>query len=171
MSNLMRRLAPALAVGGSAMAVVALFDPGVRSVLGDRTPKAHAKPAKVAAGSDGTTSAAPKPTATTGSGSSSTPTQPADSCASAKDVTGPSVDTPFGPVQVAAKVAAGKVCSAQAVSYPSNDGRSMRINQYAIPILNSEAVTDGANLAAVSGASYTSAGYQQSLQALLASAG
>ena len=171
MSDFMRRLAPALAVGGSAMALVALFDPGFRSLIGDSAPRAAAKPAKVAAGSDGTTSTAPKPTASSGSGSSSAPTQQADSCASAKEVTGPAVDTPFGPIQVAAKVAGGKVCSAQAVEYPSNDGRSQRINEYAIPILNEEAVSQGANVAAVSGASYTSAGYQQSLQSLLASAG
>jgi len=103
-----------------------------------------------AAGSSGTTS---------GSGGSSTGT---------KTVTGDSVDTRFGPVQVKVTVTNGKVTSVSAIDYPMNDPRDQQINSYAIPLLNQEASQAGsANIDMVSGATFTSEGYLQSLQSAL----
>jgi len=87
-------------------------------------------------------------------------------------VTGNSVETRYGPVQVQIKVTNGKVVSATAVVYPTNDPLDQQINSYAIPALNQEAVNAGsANIDMVSGATFTSTGYIQSLQSALDKAG
>ena len=86
-------------------------------------------------------------------------------------VTGPAVDTRFGPVQVQVQVRDGALVAAQAVDYPQNNGRDRQINAYAVPLLNGEAVdAQGADIDTVSGATYTSVGYKESLQAALDSA-
>lgn len=82
-------------------------------------------------------------------------------------VSGPVVNTQYGPVQVQATVAGGRVTDLQAVQLPAG-GRSGDISSYAAPILRREALAaQGAGIQAVSGATYTSAGYSQSLQAAL----
>jgi len=175
MSNLMRRVAPALALGGAAVALVTLFDPGLHgssnAVAAGTLPTA--KPAK--ATTDGTTPNASAPTAqvapTQAAPTPAAPTPAATDCSTAKQITGSTVQTQFGPVQVVAKVAGGKVCSADAIQYPNADGRSAYISQQAIPMLNQQAVASGAKLSGVSGASYTSAGYAQSLQSILSKTG
>jgi uncharacterized protein with FMN-binding domain len=79
--------------------------------------------------------------------------------------TGSSVDTRWGPVQVRITVQNGKITAAEAVVYPNGNGRDQMINSYALPILNQEAVrANSAQIDAVSGATVTSGGYQQSLQ-------
>lgn len=92
--------------------------------------------------------------------------------ATASTTTGDAVQTRYGPVQVAVTVVSGKVTAATAVVYPANDPRDEQINSYAIPALNQEAVrADSANIDMVSGATYTSQGYIQSLQSALDKAG
>ena len=69
-------------------------------------------------------------------------------------------------------VTGGKITAANAVDYPQNGSRDRQINSYAVPQLNSEAVAaQSAHIDMVSGASYTSAGYAQSLQSALDKAG
>mgnify|MGYP000630881574 CR=1 FL=1 len=56
----------------------------------------------------------------------------------------------------------------QAVDYPDGNGRDRQINARAIPILVSETLdAQSAEIDFVSGATYTSDGYQQSLQSAL----
>jgi uncharacterized protein with FMN-binding domain len=82
--------------------------------------------------------------------------------------TGSAADTRYGPVQVRITVAGGKITDAQAVQYPQESGRDVRINSAAIPELNQETVqAQSAQIDTVSGATYTSEGYQQSLQAAI----
>ena len=86
--------------------------------------------------------------------------------ASTRTVTGPVAQTRWGPVQVQLAVANGKIISAQALVHPSGNNRDAEINGYALPILNSEVVSaQSAQIDTVSGATVTSGGYQQSLQA------
>jgi len=110
-----------------------------------------------------------------GSSASSTPTATASTSsasAATKTVTGDSVDTQWGPVQVQITVSNGKVTTAQAVVYPQNNPRDQEINAYAIPTLNQEAVSSGsAQIDMVSGATVTSGGYISSLQSALDKAG
>ena len=83
-------------------------------------------------------------------------------------VNGSSVDTQYGPVQVQLTVRAGKVVKAVAIDYPQSGGRDQEINSYAVPILQKETVAaQSAEVDAVSGATFTSAGYRTSLQAAL----
>ncbi len=86
--------------------------------------------------------------------------------------TGPTVETLFGPVQVQIAVSAGKILDVQALQLPSDRSRSARISQYAAPILRSEAIqAQSARVDIVSGATYTSRAYAQSLASALKQAG
>ncbi|MFC9509074.1 FMN-binding protein, partial [Streptomyces sp. NPDC057002] len=91
--------------------------------------------------------------------------------AQAKTVTGTAAQTQYGPVQVRITVAGGKITKAEAVQAPKG-GRSDQITSSSVPRLNQAAVASGnAQIDAVSGATYTSAGYKQSLQSALDQAG
>ncbi|RYV50829.1 FMN-binding protein [Pengzhenrongella frigida] len=85
---------------------------------------------------------------------------------------GAAASTRFGNVQVRITVTDGVLTAAEAIDYPDSDGHDQQINSYAIPILNAEAVDAGtASIDMVSGATYTSNGYVQSLQDALDQAG
>ncbi|GGZ60657.1 FMN-binding protein [Streptomyces bluensis] len=91
--------------------------------------------------------------------------------AQGETVQGEVVKTEYGPVQVRVTVSGGKITKAEAVQMPTG-GRSTQISGNAIPKLNQEAVASGsADIDAVSGATYTSAGYKKSLQSALDNAG
>ena len=114
--------------------------------------------------------------AQTGSGSSSPP--PPSSTAKApaggtRTVAGPGVNYNYGVLSVSVSVSGGKIAKVGIASI--DDGgmqRSQYIDQQAIPILEQEALqAQSANIQGVSGASYTSAGFQQSLQAALQTLG
>ncbi|MFH9961009.1 FMN-binding protein [Streptomyces mirabilis] len=85
----------------------------------------------------------------------------------ARTVTGDIAQTQYGPVQVRITVSGGKITKSEVVQIPSG-GRSTEVSNASVPKLNQEAVAAGsANIDAVSGASYTSAGYKKSLQSAL----
>ncbi|MFK0019425.1 FMN-binding protein [Streptomyces sp. NPDC090798] len=85
----------------------------------------------------------------------------------AQTVTGDVAQTQYGPVQVRIIVSGGKIIKSEVVQIPSG-GRSTEVSNASVPKLNQEAVAAGsANIDAVSGASYTSAGYKKSLQSAL----
>ncbi|MGY6020974.1 FMN-binding protein [Streptomyces spinosirectus] len=104
------------------------------------------------------------------SGSSSTGTS-GGAVTGTKTVTGDTVQTRWGPVQVRITVKNGKLTEVTAVSYPTDNPRDQEINSFALPRLRSEALqAQSANIDTVSGATYTSDGYRQSLQSALDSA-
>ncbi|MFF7644612.1 FMN-binding protein [Streptomyces canus] len=89
-----------------------------------------------------------------------------------KTVTGDTIQTRWGPVQVRITIKDGKLTEATAVTYPTDNPRDQEINSYALPRLRSEALqAQSADIDTVSGATYTSDGYRQSLQSALDSAG
>lgn len=95
---------------------------------------------------------------------------PAASSPGLKDgtYTGSAVDTRYGPVQVQITVSGGQITDAQAIDYPDGNGRDRQINARAIPVLVSETLaSQSASIDFVSGATYTSDGYQTSLQSAL----
>jgi uncharacterized protein with FMN-binding domain len=105
-----------------------------------------------------------QPTRTT---SPATPATPG-SAGGSGTFTGNAADTRYGPVQVQITVAGGKITDAQAVQYPQESGRDVRINSSAVPELNQETLqAQSAQIDTVSGATYTSEGYQQSLQSAI----
>ncbi|MFD3824236.1 FMN-binding protein, partial [Streptomyces sp. NPDC058625] len=82
-------------------------------------------------------------------------------------VTGDAADTQYGAVQVRLTVSGGKITKAEAVQSPKG-GQSDQINANAVPKLNQAAVAaQNGEIDAVSGATYTSAGYKKSLQSAL----
>ncbi|MGW7573333.1 FMN-binding protein [Streptomyces sp. NPDC054765] len=86
--------------------------------------------------------------------------------------TGTPVTTRYGTVQVAATIKAGRLTAVKVLRAPSENGRDREIAAYALPRLTQEALsTHTARIDAVSGASYTSAGYIRSLQSALDRAG
>ncbi len=124
------------------------------------------------------TTTAPASTTTTtvsqsshGSGQSSTTTTPPSTTTTAaatgiRTVTGPVVNYYYG--QLAVKVTAnGKKVTAVTIASIADGGNplSVQIDHYAIPKLEPEAISaQSSNIQSVSGASYTSAGFQMSLQ-------
>lgn len=75
----------------------------------------------------------------------------------------------WGPVQVQASFGSdGSLADVVVLQSPSADGKSIRINDRAVPVLNSEALTaKSANVDTVSGATYTSNDYRRSLQSAI----
>jgi uncharacterized protein with FMN-binding domain len=104
--------------------------------------------------------AATTATATPSSGSSTT--------GSSKTATGDAVDTQYGAAQVRVTVTDGKIVKIEALQLQGNDPRSVEISSGAEPTLQQEALTaQSADIDAVSGASFTSESYKQSLQSAL----
>jgi uncharacterized protein with FMN-binding domain len=83
-------------------------------------------------------------------------------------VNGDLVDTDYGPVRVQLTMQGGRIIRAQAVDQPQGGGQTQAINSYAIPVLDKEAVAaQSSKIDTVSGATFTSGGYRQSLQSAL----
>jgi uncharacterized protein with FMN-binding domain len=83
-------------------------------------------------------------------------------------VNGSVVDTVWGPVQVQVHISGRKITDVTTLIYPTGTGRDQEINSYALPILRREVLAaQSARVSGVSGATYTSGGYLQSLQAAL----
>ena len=113
---------------------------------------------------DTTSGAAPGPT-------SSAP-QPSGSSATPTTYLGSAEQTRYGIVQVKITVAASHITNVSFVQLTAFDGKSARINSAAAPILLQETINaQSARIDGVSGASYTSQGYEQSLQSALDKAG
>jgi uncharacterized protein with FMN-binding domain len=82
--------------------------------------------------------------------------------------TGAAVDTRYGSAQVRVTVKNGKIVDIEALQLQSGDPHSAQISSSAAPVLKQEALTkQSADVDAVSGATYTSASYTQSLQSAL----
>jgi uncharacterized protein with FMN-binding domain len=99
-------------------------------------------------------------------------TTPPTTAVAQRTFTGQDVQYFYGDIQVAATLQGGKILN---VSVPQNnaiDGRSQMINSYAVPILEQEAVAaQSVNINVVSGATFTSNAFAQSLQSALSQAG
>ena len=82
--------------------------------------------------------------------------------------TGSVVQTRFGPVQVQVTIAGGKITDVTALQLPSDRQRSAEISGIVGPMLQSEALAaQSAQIDLISGATYTSDAYAQSLQSAL----
>jgi uncharacterized protein with FMN-binding domain len=83
-------------------------------------------------------------------------------------VTGQAVQIPFGTVQVQVTVQNGKITDVQALQMPGGDRHTSQISNFVAPRLRTEALqAQSASINAISGATYTSEGYIQSLQSAL----
>lgn len=119
-------------------------------------PSAPATQPSAAPGGGPTSHARPSTSSSAGAGSAR------------RTVTGPVVQTDYGPVQVKVVAQGHRILDVVAVQTPNGDRHSEEVAAYAVPILHQEALTaQSAQIDAVSGATYTSIGYAQSLQAAL----
>jgi uncharacterized protein with FMN-binding domain len=99
-------------------------------------------------------------------------TSPPATATTNQTYTGQDIQYLYGDIVVTATLQGSKVVN---VGVPQNnavDGRSQMINSYAVPILEQEAVAaQGVNINVVSGATFTSDAFAQSLQSALSKAG
>lgn len=80
-------------------------------------------------------------------------------------------DAYYGLVQVQAVIQSGRIVTVNFLQYPNDRRTSQEINGQAIPLLKSEAIqAQSARVSGVSGASYTSAAFIESLGNALAKA-
>jgi uncharacterized protein with FMN-binding domain len=174
-----RRAVLALAgtAAGTAVLIAVRLGPAPGSGLLAGDPGATGAPGSTAAGGPpGTLPSAPRTSATAGAatapGAGATPTRPKTTAPAPgsgfHDGTyiGPTVQTRYGPVQVKIIISGARMTDVVALQLPSSHDESVRINNRAEPILRQEALAaQSATIATVSGATYTSDGYRQSLQA------
>jgi uncharacterized protein with FMN-binding domain len=94
--------------------------------------------------------------------------------ATAQTATGTLVDVGrgYGSIQVQATLDNGRIVDVTALALPQNDGRSAMISQQAFPMLVQQALAaQSSQIAGISGASYTTNGFAESLKAALLSVG
>jgi len=85
---------------------------------------------------------------------------------------GDTSQTRWGPVQVAITLTNGKITDVTTLQYPNGDRKSMNISSRVIPWLQEETLqVQSANISGISGATYTSTGFQSSLASALQKAG
>jgi uncharacterized protein with FMN-binding domain len=129
---------------------------------------------ELGAGSPTAAASVGESTSSTGDAStpSSTPSPSASSPSPASTgttvITGDAVDTRWGPVQVEVTFSGDTITAVKTVQAPDSNGRDIQINNQALPILQQEALaSQSADIDTVSGATYTSEGYIQSLQSAI----
>jgi uncharacterized protein with FMN-binding domain len=136
---------------------------GLVALLGYKSGGAHTT---VASGP--LTSLAPQATTpTTAPAPGGTPTT-APAAGATRKVDGPDDPNQYGDVQVEITVEGTRIVDVEALQLPQDRRRSAEISQDVAPILRSEALAaQSAQIDSVSGATYTSQSYAQSLQAAI----
>jgi uncharacterized protein with FMN-binding domain len=156
-----------LAITGTVAGLIALLSFKTHAPVGAAVgalPATTPAPSASTAAPQNTTSAPPR------AGSSSATKNRAK--ATAKTYLGQAVQTQYGVVQVKVTVTGSHINSVQLAQLTAYDSRSQEINSYAEPILVDETMSaQNAQINTVSGATYTSDGYLQSLQSALDQAG
>ena len=155
-----------IVLGTTAAGLAALLSFKTHSLA---APAASAAPAGTPAPSAGAASPAGS---ADGQAASATHEASAPASAAARTVTGTVASTQHGPMQVQLTVAGTKITKVTLLQRTDDGAESDQIDAYAIPKLTSETLAaQSAHIDAVSGASYTSSGYIQSLQSALDKAG
>ena len=150
----------ALALTGAGSALVLGFQTTGDSLL---TPSGQATSGSSTGGSSTGGSSTGSGSSSTGGGSNSTSSgKYADGT-----WTGAAISEPWGSFEVQAVVSGGSITTITVVEEPT-DRHSTRINNVAVPILTASAMaSQNANVDLVSGATWTSDSYAQSLQSAL----
>jgi hypothetical protein len=83
-------------------------------------------------------------------------------------VNGSTAKTRWGPVQVQVTITSGRITEVSVLQQPNGNREDRQINSYALPQLREEVLTaQSAKIDGISGATVTSDGYRESLQAAL----
>ncbi|WP_341579883.1 FMN-binding protein [Microbacterium schleiferi] len=146
------------------MPVAADDTAGTTTVTPEATPSASASPSTTTESATST----PSPSATAADSTATDGTTTTMTGLADGTYTGDAVRTRYGNVQVQITISGGVITDVQVPQYPNNDRKDQQINARALPILISETTdTQSADISMVSGATYTSDGYIQSLQSAL----
>jgi uncharacterized protein with FMN-binding domain len=149
------------------------------ATLGLKFYSSAAQPALTSSLSSGTTgadtasapSAAPSasPSASPSGAASAAPTQGTTTASTAtQTVNGDAVQTRFGTVQVAVTFSGTTITKLNVLQAPQESGHDMELTNYSVPVLTQEVLSSqSANVDTVSGATYTSEGYLQSVQSAI----
>lgn len=150
---------------------------GVAALLQFKTSTSHplTSEALPSAGTGASSSSAPASSSSDGGVAGASPKSSSASSSSSagrksrtKKVTGSAEENRYGAVQVEVTESGGKITDVRFVQLTAYDGRSQMINQQAGPILLQETLdAQSANISGVSGATYTSDSYIESLQSAL----
>ncbi|WAC66052.1 FMN-binding protein [Agrococcus sp. SL85] len=141
-------------------------------VLADQGGAADASASSGTGTSSGTGSGSASGTAQDGTGQAA-PSSDASGAAAGSGLadgtyTGDAVQTRYGPVQVAITVCGGTITAVDVPTYPDANSRDRQINEFAVPRLVAATLeAQGDDVQMVSGATFTSRGYEQSLQSAL----
>jgi uncharacterized protein with FMN-binding domain len=160
----MRRAVPVLAATGGALALLANFHsspPGLTQATVPTSTTTTMVP--------GVTATVPAASATTAAPETTT-TAPAITTTTTglRTFDGPVVRNEYGNVQVRVTLQGSQLVDVEALQLPSDRARSVSISRTAGPILRQEALeAQSADIDLVSGATYTSTSYAESLQAAL----
>jgi uncharacterized protein with FMN-binding domain len=127
------------------------------------------KTSTMGAGGPATVAEAPAAdTAASGGGAQGDAQSGATTAPGAKSYDGSVAQTRWGPVQVRITVSGGKIVDVAVPTYPNGNRRDREINARALPILREATLAaQNAEIDTVSGATVTSEGYIESLQAAL----
>lgn len=121
--------------------------------------------------SPGTAQASPSPEVTPSGSPSDSPTpsaSPTPATSPSGTFTGQDVPNRFGDVQVQVFISNGRITDVKALQLPYDRARSAYISQVAGPMLRDEALqAQSARIDIISGATYTSDSYAQSLETAL----
>jgi uncharacterized protein with FMN-binding domain len=158
-------------------AVVTLFATavGVALALSFRTPPPSSlgiavAPPPVSSSSASGPTPTPTPSGAPPSGGSSPAPTPTPAATGLKNgtFTGQNVPNFFGPVQVQVMIAGGKISDVKAIQSPNDNPQSAYIASVAMPYLRQEVLqAQSAQINVVSGATYDSQSYAQSVQSAL----
>ena len=144
----------------------------LRIAVGGPQPAAVAPPAPGPSPASAPSRAAPPATEVPRATEPARTAPPPPATTTSHTVAGPVETNQFGPVQVVLTVQGTKVTDVQTPELPTDRARSAYISSVAGPILRQEALTaQSAQIDTVSGATYTSDSFAQSLQAALTRAG
>ena len=103
-----------------------------------------------------------------GTGGGSQASQPTSSATAATTVMGSLATNQYGQLQVKLTVKDGKITDVGFATFTASDDHSVGIDQSAVPILIQETIAaQSAQIQGVSGATYTTSSYEQSLQAAI----
>lgn len=157
-----------LAGVGSAAIVAIGWQAGVGTLVSS-LPQSQAAASGTTAGASSSTSSN---SATTDTSTQAAPTAPVASGPADGTYDGSVANTRFGTVQVQAVISGGKISDVIAVKLTDADRKSIQISQQVAPMVRSEVLTaQSAKVANISGGTYTTQAYLQSLQSALDAAG
>jgi uncharacterized protein with FMN-binding domain len=107
--------------------------------------------------------------AASGGTTTTQPSTPSTLPATTRTATGPSVNYNYGVIAVSVTVKGKEITNVRIAALDDGGNyRSQSIDEQSIPLLEQQALAvQGTNIQGVSGASYTSAGFEQSLQGAL----